>query len=202
MNRTLSQVNIYEWEGTGKSLLSPPMVFQPPLMPEKNPKLHSVNQWVARPSRSKQRSVYMVLPRELWAPLSVLEAGVGLVDLRTSGMARVVLPILLLLGLSLLHQGYSRPPRTRKAVPGLQRGKPKNSLLTFGVRRREGVMRVINSIISNSAGALLLLLLGAKLRMGEAPVVIVVVVVVLFLQVMVVNEQEVTPRLSCEVSRN
>uniref|UniRef100_A0A8C8H0P0 C-type lectin domain-containing protein n=1 Tax=Oncorhynchus tshawytscha TaxID=74940 RepID=A0A8C8H0P0_ONCTS len=36
-------------------------------------------------------------------------------------MARLVLPIFLVLSLTLLHQGYSRPSRTRKAVPASQR---------------------------------------------------------------------------------
>uniref|UniRef100_A0A8C7UVP3 C-type lectin domain-containing protein n=1 Tax=Oncorhynchus mykiss TaxID=8022 RepID=A0A8C7UVP3_ONCMY len=36
-------------------------------------------------------------------------------------MARLVLPIFLVLSLTLLHRGYSRPSRTRKAVPASQR---------------------------------------------------------------------------------
>ncbi|CAB1339445.1 unnamed protein product [Coregonus sp. 'balchen'] len=36
-------------------------------------------------------------------------------------MSRLVLPIFLVLSLTLLHQGYSRPSRTRKAVPAQQR---------------------------------------------------------------------------------
>lgn len=38
-------------------------------------------------------------------------------------MARLVLPIFLVISLTLLHQGYSHPSRTRKAVPSPQRGK-------------------------------------------------------------------------------
>lgn len=37
-------------------------------------------------------------------------------------MARLVLPIFLVISLTLLHQGYSHPSRTRKAVPAPQRG--------------------------------------------------------------------------------
>ncbi|XP_013982186.2 tetranectin-like protein isoform X1 [Salmo salar] len=36
-------------------------------------------------------------------------------------MARLVLPIFLVISLTLLHQGYSHPSRTRKAVPAPQR---------------------------------------------------------------------------------